>query len=54
MGFPGGTSGKEPACQCRRHKRYGIQSLDGKDPLKESTVTHSSILFMENPMNRGA
>ena len=20
-GFPGGTSGKEPACQCRRHKR---------------------------------
>ena len=20
MGFPGGTSGKEPACQCRRHK----------------------------------
>ena len=21
MGFPGGTSDKEPACQCRRHKR---------------------------------
>ena len=20
-GFPGGTSGKEPACQCRRHRR---------------------------------
>ena len=20
-GFPGGTSGQEPACQCRRHKR---------------------------------
>ena len=20
-GFPGGTSGKEPTCQCRRHKR---------------------------------
>ena len=20
MGFPGGTSGKDPACQCRRHK----------------------------------
>ena len=20
-GFPGGTSGKEPSCQCRRHKR---------------------------------
>ena len=23
MGFPGGTVGKEPACQCRRHKRGG-------------------------------
>ena len=22
-GFPAGTSGKEPACQCRRHKRHG-------------------------------
>ena len=21
-GFPGGTSGKEPACQCRRRKRH--------------------------------
>ena len=21
-GFPGGTSGKEPACQCRKHKRW--------------------------------
>ena len=21
VGFPGGVSGKEPACQCRRHKR---------------------------------
>jgi len=22
IGFPGGTSGKEPACRCRRHKRH--------------------------------
>ena len=22
LGFPGGTSGQEPACQCRRHKRH--------------------------------
>jgi len=21
-GFPGGTSGKEPTCQCRRRKRF--------------------------------
>ena len=25
MGFPGGTSGKEPACQCRRQKRRGFK-----------------------------
>ena len=25
-GFPGGTSGKEPACQCRRHKRHGFDT----------------------------
>ena len=24
MGFPGGANGKEPACQCRRHKSYGF------------------------------
>ena len=28
-GFPGGASGKEPACQCVRHK---ISSLDQEDP----------------------
>ena len=22
MGFPGGSSGKEPACQFKRHKRH--------------------------------
>ena len=22
LGFPGGASGKEPTCQCRRHKRF--------------------------------
>ena len=24
LGFPRGTSGTEPACQCRRHKRHGF------------------------------
>ena len=23
-GLPRGTDGKEPACQCRRHKRHGF------------------------------
>ena len=30
LGFPGGTSGKEPACQCRRHKRHRFNSWVGK------------------------
>ena len=25
-GLPGGASGKEPACSCRRHKRCGFES----------------------------
>ena len=32
IGFPGGISGKETTCQCRRHKRYGFLSLGGEDP----------------------
>ena len=30
MGFPGGTSGKELACQRRRHKRCGFNPWVGK------------------------
>ena len=29
-GFPGGASGKEPACQCRRLKRCGFHPWVGK------------------------
>ena len=28
--FPGGASGKEPACPCRRHKRFGFDPWAGK------------------------
>ena len=42
-GFPGGTSGKEPTCQCRRHKGHGW-SLGQEDPLEEGMASHSSIL----------
>ena len=31
-GFPGGTSGKEPACQCRRCTRRGFSPWVGKMP----------------------
>jgi len=32
MGFPGGANGKEPTCQCRRHKRRGFDPWIGKIP----------------------
>ena len=31
-GFPGGTSGKESACQCRRHERCGFVPWLGRSP----------------------
>ena len=34
--FPAGTSGKEPACQCRRCKRRGFDLWVGKIPLRRS------------------
>ena len=44
----GGASGKEPACQCRRHKKHN-GSLDWEDPLEEGMATHSSILAWRVP-----
>ena len=38
LGFPGGASGKEPACQCRTLKQHG-----GEDTLKEGVATHSIL-----------
>ena len=32
LGFPGSTSSKESACQCRRHKRCGVYPCVGKIP----------------------
>ena len=47
IGFPGGTNGKEPTCQCRRLKP--VWSLGWEDPLEESMATHSSILAWKFP-----
>ena len=35
MGFPGGASDKEPACQCRRRKRH-VPSPDGRIPWRRT------------------
>ena len=52
--FPGGTSGKESVCQCRRHKRPLVQSLGQENPLEKEMATHSSVPAWKNPMDRGA
>ena len=42
-GFPGDSSGKDPAWQCRRCKRQTqVRSLSWEDPLKEGMATLSS------------
>ena len=45
--LPRWFSGKEPACQCRRHKR--IRYLCQEDTLEKEMSTHSSILVWEIP-----
>ena len=35
-GFPGGTRGKEPVCQCRRHKRQGFDPSVEKIPCRRA------------------
>ena len=42
--FPGCTSGKEPAYQCRRCKRLQFDPWIGKSPLEDEMGTYSSIL----------
>ena len=44
-GFPGGTSGKEPACQYGRHKAW---SLGGEDPLEEGMQPPPVFLLGES------
>ena len=34
LGFPRSASGKQPACQCRRHETW-LQSLGWEDPLEQ-------------------
>ena len=48
-GSPSGTSGKEPASQCRRQKRHGFEPSAGKITLEEGMATHSSILAWRIP-----
>ena len=44
LGFPCGTGGKEPACQCRRHKRCGFYPWVRKIPWKRAWQPTSVFL----------
>ena len=49
MGFPGGTAGEEPACQCRRKGDEGSIPGSGGSPEGEGMPTHPSILAWKIP-----
>ena len=49
LGFLGGASGKESACQYRIHKEMQVPPLGGEGPLEREMATHSSILAWRIP-----
>ena len=48
-GLPADSSGKEPACRCKRRKKHGFTHWVGKIPLEEGMATHSSSLAWRLP-----
>ena len=52
MGFPGGPGGKQPACQCRRHKDSG--SIPGLGRSRGGEYGNPLPCFhLENPLDKG-
>ena len=49
MGFPGSTSGKEPICQCRRHKRFRFSPWDRN--IHWRRAWQSTAVFMPGELN---
>ena len=52
LDFPGGTSGKEPTCQCRRHKRHNCIPGLGRS-AREGYHNPLQYSYLENPTDRG-
>ena len=50
QGFPHGASGKEPACQCRRHKRCGFNPRVRKIPWRRTW--QSTPIFLPGESHR--
>ena len=53
MGFPGGASGKETACLCRRCERWGFDPWIGKIPGGGRGSNPLQYSCLQNPMDRG-
>ena len=53
MSFPGGTNGKEPGYQCRRHKRCKFDPSVKKIPWRRAWQP-TPYSCLENPMDREA
>ena len=49
LGFPGGASGKGPACQCKRHKRCWFSPWVGKIPWRRTWQPTPVFLSGESP-----
>ena len=54
LGFPGGASGKERACRCRRHKRRSFNFSGLGRSAGEGQGNPLQYSCLENPMDRGA
>ena len=54
MGFPGGASGKEPACQGRRHERCRLDPWVRKIPWRRAWQPSPVYSCLENPMDKRA
>ena len=53
LGFPGGTSGKEATCQCRKHKRHGFDPWVRKIPWRRAWQPTPVFLPEESHGQRG-
>ena len=47
--FPGGVSGKEPTCRCKRCKKCNFDPWVRKTPLEKGMAAHSSTLVWRIP-----
>ena len=54
LGFPDGSAVKNLPAMQKRQETLWFPSLGQEDPQEEGMTTRSTILALENPMDRGA